>query len=217
MIFAGSNQPEFRDFDITEVTVGGNLVSVSTRTLLKTPFCTLTEFARLASAGEREVLVVPPLSGHFSILLRDLVVGILPTFRVFVMNWTNVRFVPIEHGAFGFEANISCVMKMIRQLQPRPTVIALCQGGVPALAATALLGACSDQRTHSALVLIAAPVDPLANPTRVTRLLRERTLDWFGHLDDNLLAHEIWLAARFEHNRTYVVPKPNSRREIAAL
>jgi poly(3-hydroxybutyrate) depolymerase len=68
---------------------------------------------------------------------------------------------------------------MIERLGAGLTVVALCQGGVAALAATALLAAADDPRTPSALVLMAAPIDPLANPTRVVRLLRSRPLAWF--------------------------------------
>ena len=58
-------------------------------------------------------------------------------------------------------------------------VVALCQGGVAALAATALLAHENDPRTPAALVLMAAPINPLANPTRVVRLIRARSLSWF--------------------------------------
>jgi poly(3-hydroxybutyrate) depolymerase len=77
------------------------------------------------------------------------------------------------------DANISCVQEMIGRLGPGATVVALCQGGIPALVATALLSATDDAKTPSTLVLIAAPLDPLANPTRVVRLLRSRPLSWF--------------------------------------
>ena len=178
-LFAGSDQPARRSFDIVDVAIGGNRVPIKTRDVVRTPFCALTEFARSEATALRNVLVVPPLSGHFPILLRDLVIGLLPAFRVHVTDWINARHVAVEHGDFGLQANISCVLEMIRRLGPGLTVIGLCQGGISAFAATALLGAADDRRTPTALVLIAAPIDPLANPTRVVQLLRSRSLSWF--------------------------------------
>jgi poly(3-hydroxybutyrate) depolymerase len=67
----------------------------------------------------------------------------------------------------------------MKRLAPGLTVIVLCQGGVPALAATALLARDHDPHTPAALILIAAPIDPLANPTRVVKLLRSRPVSWF--------------------------------------
>jgi len=178
ILFAGSNQPARRNFDITEVTIRGENVPVVTCDVISTSFFALKEFARADADAPRDVLVVAPLSGHFPILLRDVVVGLLPSFRVFVTDWINARYIPIEHGSFGLDANISCVVQMVRLLRPHLTVIALCQGGISALAAAALLGANDDPRTPSALVLIAAPINPLANQTRVARLLRARSLTW---------------------------------------
>jgi poly(3-hydroxybutyrate) depolymerase len=177
-LFAGSDQPARRSFEIHEVFLNGERVPVATRDVPITPFCMLVELARSDTDVRRKLLVVPPLSGHFPILLRDLIVGLIPWFRVCVADWINVRHVDIAHGTFGLEANIATVIKLVQHLGSDLTVVALCQAGVPALAAAATLAAARDGRVPSHLVLIAAPIDPLANPTRVVRLLRSRTLSW---------------------------------------
>jgi poly(3-hydroxybutyrate) depolymerase len=148
------------------------------------PFCALLEFARSdldrsEIDARPDLFVVAPLSGHFAVLLRDLVVGLVPFFRVYVTDWINVRHIPLREGSLGLDGNISYVTEMTRCLRPRPIVIGLCQGGVPALASAALLAARHDAQTPSALILMGAPVNPLANPTRVVRLIRERSLSWF--------------------------------------
>ncbi len=158
--------------------------AVSARDVVATPFCVLLEFARKhpnssAESARADLLIVAPLSGHFPILTRDLVAGLIPFFRVYVTDWINVRHVPAEEGPLGLDGNISCVTEMIRSLRPRPIVLGLCQGGIAALAATALLAARDDPRTPAALILMGAPIDPLANPTRVVGLIRERSLAWF--------------------------------------
>jgi poly(3-hydroxybutyrate) depolymerase len=49
---------------------------------------------------------------------------------------------------------------------------------MPALAATALLAKNDPALAPRTLTLIGGPVDPLANPTRVVRMLRQRSLKW---------------------------------------
>ena len=71
------------------------------------------------------------------------------------------------------------VLDTIKALPAGLNVIALCQSGVPALAATALLASDHNPRTPASLVLMGAPIDPLANPTDVAMLLRSRPLSWF--------------------------------------
>jgi poly(3-hydroxybutyrate) depolymerase len=184
LLFAGANQPARRDFGISRVRVGDVFVAVHTRETAISAFCTLTGFERSDISPQEELLVVAPLSGHFPVALRDLVLGLLPYFRIYITDWINVRHVSMEHGSFGLDDNISCVLDIVKVLRPALKIIGLCQGGVPALAATALLAGSYDLKTPSALILIAAPIDPLANPTRVAQLLRSKPLSWF---EDNLI------------------------------
>jgi poly(3-hydroxybutyrate) depolymerase len=57
--------------------------------------------------------------------------------------------------------------------------MAVCQAAVPALVATAYLSEISKPLAPRTLVLMAAPVDPSNNPTRVVRLIRARSLSWY--------------------------------------
>ena len=122
---------------------------------------------------------MPPLSGHFPVLLRDLVVGLLPTFQVFITDWVNARHVALDQGPFDLEKNISYIIEMMERLGPGLNVMALCQAALPALIATAYLSEKGEHSAPRALVLMAAPVDPVTNPTRVVRLIRARSLSWY--------------------------------------
>jgi poly(3-hydroxybutyrate) depolymerase len=126
-----------------------------------------------------KILVVAPLSGHFPILLRDLVIGLLPAFQVFITDWVNARHVALEQGPFDLQTNISYVIEMMERLGNGLNVIALCQGALPALLATAYLAEKSQESAPRTLVLVAAPVDPAENPTRVARLITARSLSWY--------------------------------------
>jgi poly(3-hydroxybutyrate) depolymerase len=126
-----------------------------------------------------KVLVVAPLSGHFPILLRDLVIGLLPAFQVFITDWVNARHVALEQGPFDLERNVSYVIEMMERLGNGLNVMALCQGALPALLATAYLAEKSQESAPRTLVLVAAPVDPAEHPTRVARLITARSLSWY--------------------------------------
>lgn len=174
-----ADQPARRSLALDGLTLPGGTAQVEGRDLSVSAFHTLVSF-RLPAAGPRPgLLVVPPLSGHFAMLMRDVVIGLLPDFDVSLLDWTNVRHVPQRCGSFGFEDNILTVERAIRRLGPGLNVLALCQGGVPALAATARLAEEAPHRAPEALVLMAAPVDPMANPTAVVRLIRRWPMLWY--------------------------------------
>ncbi|MFZ4809524.1 MAG: hypothetical protein ACOYLQ_19890 [Hyphomicrobiaceae bacterium] len=175
-MYRGADQPMRRDLGITHVAVAGRDRPVRRREMAVSPFCTLLELSAGDADPPSDILVVAPLSGHFSILLRDLVVGLLPRHRVLVTEWMNARHVALCDGVFDFEANIACIIEGLRQLRPGGSVVAVCQGGTPALAATALAAAAGGAISPAALVLIAAPIDPMANPTAVATSVRAHTL-----------------------------------------
>jgi poly(3-hydroxybutyrate) depolymerase len=166
-------------FKIPTICLNGQDLPVSEHLVAEKPFCRLLEFRHsLAGQGDK-ILVVAPLSGHFSVLLRDLVLGLLPTMRVYVTDWTNASHVPLSQGSFGFEDNIAYVVDAMRILGPRVPIIGICQSVVPVLAATAIISREESDVAPPAIVLFAGAVDPLANPTPVARFLRARYLDPF--------------------------------------
>ncbi len=178
-LYAGADQPARLSLEIDSIEFHGELVPILSRDVLQMPFCALTRLARSDGTHLPKVLVVAPLSGHFPILLRDLVVGLLPSFQVFITDWVNARHVPLEQGPFGLDENVSYIIEMMEHLGPGLNVMALCQAALPALVATAYLSETSGPSAPCILVLMAAPVDPSANPTRVVRLIRARSLSWY--------------------------------------
>ena len=113
------------------------------------------------------MLVVAPLAGAYPILFRDVVVGLLRHANVAITDWRDPYYVPKSRGEFGLAENISYVLEMIRAIGPGGHVIGICQGAVSALAATAPLSKLDEAAAPRSLTLIAGPIDPLANPTRV--------------------------------------------------
>jgi len=179
LAYAGSDQPARRSFGIDAVMIRGARHPVAARDLGGTPFCVFRELKLREGGVDADAVVVAPLSGHFPFLLRDLVIGLLPTFRVLITDWVNARHVPVDHGGFSFDANIAAIQDAVRLARSPALVIALCQGGMPALAATALLEDWDDPARPRALVLVAAPIDPAANPTRISREIASHSVGWF--------------------------------------
>lgn len=174
----GAAQPARRAFGIDAVQTGMSRVPTVQRDLYRKPFCVLTHFAREGPAPARKLLLVPPLSGHFPFLFRDLILALLPDHDVNVLEWINARHVPAAEGRFTLDSDIAETIAAIRYLGGDVHVVGICQGAISAFAAAAVMAEAGDAPPRSA-VLIAAPVDPTANPTNVVRLIRARRLQWF--------------------------------------
>lgn len=182
--FADREQPPRRPFGLAsaEVDGAGRLGELEETVVQDKPFGALVKFAGRDvrnTAGQRRTLLVAPLSGHFAFLLRDVVAGLASKSSVYVTDWVNARYTPLGAGDFGFSDNIAYVVDALREVGPGAHVIAVCQGVVPALAAVAVVSNEEPELAPASLTLVAGPVDPLANPTRVVRLLRERPLAWY--------------------------------------
>jgi poly(3-hydroxybutyrate) depolymerase len=146
--------------------------------MYRKPFCVLTHFGREGPAPARKLLLIPPLSGHFPLLFRDLILALLPEHDAHVLEWINARHVPAAQGPFTLDSDIAETVEAIRYLGGDVHIVGICQGAISALAAAAITAQTGEVPPRS-LVLIAAPVDPTANPTNVVRLIRARRLDWF--------------------------------------
>ena len=182
-----SRQPAYRDFGLERIVVDGWSRPVSMRSSPAGPFCTCREFDLDGEPADRPVVVVAaPLSGHFAFIMREVVAGLLPTHRVLVTDWTNAAHVPVSFGAFGFDDNIATIVALVRAARAGGpvTLLGICQSVVPSLAAAAILADRTPPHAPDGLVLIAGPVDPLANPTTVVDNLRQHPLAWYR---DNVL------------------------------
>ncbi|MGH7061320.1 MAG: polyhydroxyalkanoate depolymerase, partial [Stellaceae bacterium] len=105
-------------FGIDAVTIAGERVPVTEEVVASDPFCNLVHFRKEGARDEPTVLVVAPLSGHFSTLLRGTVATLLPDHNVFLTDWTNARDVPLLHGRFGFDDYVDLVIRFVRLLGP---------------------------------------------------------------------------------------------------
>jgi poly(3-hydroxybutyrate) depolymerase len=173
-------------FDVQSTTVDGVEVAVQEQVALEKPFCRLLRFKRFtdhAAVLERmkvqpTVLVVAPLSGHHSTLLRDTVNMLLRDHKVFVTDWTDARMVPLELGPFHLDDYVHYVQEFIRTIGRNVNVISVCQPTVPVLAAVSLMASAGEQ-TPPALVMMGGPIDARLSPTAVNNLAMNKSFDWF--------------------------------------
>src|SRR5919107_656301 len=166
-------------FGIPTVPVGDREVDVYERPALRTPFGTLLHFSKPSVTDQPRVLVVGPMSGHFTTLIRPTIKTLLSDHDVYVIDWHNARDIPAEHGAFGLDQYIEHVMQALRHLGPDTHVVAVCQPAVPVLAAVALLAAQDDPAQPASVTLMAGPIDTRVNPNRVNKSAADKPLSWF--------------------------------------
>jgi polyhydroxyalkanoate depolymerase len=166
-------------YGIDAVRVGERMAAVSEQDIVSTPFATLLNFAKPSVSAQPRVLVVGPMSGHFTTLIRPAIRTLLADHDVYVLDWHNARDIPREAGPFGLDEYIEHVMQALRHLGPDTHVVAVCQPAVPVLAAVSLLAAADDPAQPRSLTLMAGPVDTRINRNRMNENAESKPLSWF--------------------------------------
>jgi poly(3-hydroxybutyrate) depolymerase len=173
------------EFGIPHVSVNGKEVDVIEESALVTPFGTLLHFRKDTPVAQPRVLVVAPLSGHFSTLLRGTVQTLLPENDVYITDWHNARDVSLAHGDFGLDEYTDHIIRFLEVMGPGSHLLAVCQPCVSALAATAVMAQQDHPAQPRSLTLMAGPIDTRINPTKVNELASSRPIGWF---ERNLIA-----------------------------
>ena len=167
-------------WDFGPMDLGDREFKIIEEKVAETPFATLLRFRRSPHPVDLpKVLVLAPISGHFSTLLRPTVQTLLAEHDVYVTDWKNARDVPVAAGRFGFDEHIDHVLQFLRAVGPGTHLFAVCQPCPSAIAATAILSEDSDPATPLSLTLMAGPVDARVNPTGVSSFAATHSLDWF--------------------------------------
>ncbi len=166
-------------FGIDTIAVGNREVEVHEEAAATTPFGTLLHFKKDIATVQPRVLVVAPLSGHFSTLLRATVRTILPDHDVFITDWHNARDVPLTAGRFGMDEYTDHLIKFLETMGPGSHVLAVCQPCVAVLAAASVMAQAGNPAQPRSMTLMAGPIDTRVNPTKVNDLARKKTIEWF--------------------------------------
>ncbi len=177
------------EFGIQTVEVNGVAVSINERTEVSKPFCDLIRFKRYTDdvetlshlKGQPAVLIVAPLSGHYSTLLRDTVATMLKDHKVYITDWKNARTIPLSEGEFHLDDYVNYVQEFIRHVQAKYGnchVMSVCQPTVPVLAAVSLM-ATRGETTPLSLTMMGGPIDARKSPTAVNNLAMNKPFSWF--------------------------------------
>jgi poly(3-hydroxybutyrate) depolymerase len=166
-------------FEIDTIRVGNRLVEVREEAAFVTPFGTLLHFAKDSTVRQPKILLVAPMSGHFATLLRGTVKVLLQDHDVYVTDWHNARDVPLKDGVFGFDDYTDHVIRFLEVLGPGSHVIAVCQPAVAVLAAVSIMAQSNNRAQPRSMTLMAGPIDTRLSPTKVNKLAKEHSIDWF--------------------------------------
>ena len=170
-------------WNIESTLIGGERVPVHASAVWERPFCRLMHFERIFERRPRRpqprLLIIAPMSGHYSTLLRGTVEGFLPNHDVYITDWADARMVPLAQGSFDLDDYIDYVISMLHLLSGDVHVMAVCQPSVPVLAAVARMEADGDPYVPHSMVLTGGPIDTRVNPTAVNTLAERRGTDWF--------------------------------------
>lgn len=128
-------QPAWRDLEIGAIDLNSTTRRVQERRRILSPFAALTDLDCKGRGPLAKCLVVVPQSGHFSLILRDLIAGLLSEHDVSVLDWINARHVPLEAGEFGFDDTIATIVLALQALEGRAHLIGVCQSAIPAIIA----------------------------------------------------------------------------------
>ncbi|TNE39202.1 MAG: polyhydroxyalkanoate depolymerase, partial [Alphaproteobacteria bacterium] len=126
-------------FNITETEVDGRRVAVNEEVLHRKTFCQIKHFRRDTTREDPKLLIVAPMSGHFATLLRGTVETMIQDHDVYITDWRDAAHVPLFEGRFDLDDYIDYIRDYLNILGPDVHVMAVCQPGVPVLAAIALM------------------------------------------------------------------------------
>jgi poly(3-hydroxybutyrate) depolymerase len=172
------------EFNIFSTEVNGREIKVKQKTVISKPFCNVIHFQKQTrSLKLPKLLIVAPLSGHFATLLRKTVLGLLPTFDVYITDWIDAKHVPTSVGSFDMDDFIDYTIEFMEKLSPDLHVLAVCQPTVPVLAAISLMSSENNPNVPRSMILMGGPIDTRQSPTSVDLFAEERSLNWFkSHL-----------------------------------
>jgi poly(3-hydroxybutyrate) depolymerase len=110
---------------------------------------------------------------------------VTPDHDVYITDWHNVRDVPVNDGAFGFDDYIQHIIDFLHAIGPGAHIVAVCQPCVAALVAAAVMAQSQDRAQPRSMTLMAGPIDCRIHPTKVNELANSKPIEWF---ERNLIA-----------------------------
>jgi poly(3-hydroxybutyrate) depolymerase len=172
------------EFGIKDTDINGEKINIIQENVLYKPFCTLIHFKKAKKIKLPKLLIVAPMSGHHSTLLRNTVEGALPFFDVYITDWIDAKLVPVSSGSFNLDDYIDYCIEFMELLAPNLHVLAVCQPAVPVLAAVSIMSSEGNKHVPDSMILMGGPIDTRKSPTKVDTFAVQKSLNWF---EENLV------------------------------
>ncbi len=174
------------EFGLETTVIDGVETRIVEEIALALPFCNLLHFKRDSKAATKrndpKVLIIAPMSGHYATLLRGTVEAMLPEHDIYITDWIDGRDIPLSEGKFDLDDYADYLVDFCRVLgadSGRPSVMAVCQPGVPMLVAATLMAKNKDAFRPSSITLMGSPIDATQNPQTPNKLAMDKPLSWF--------------------------------------
>lgn len=168
------------EFGITETVIDNKTYKINEKVILDKAFCELRHFQKLGLNNESpRLLIIAPMAGHHATLLRASVKALLPYCDVYITDWKEANYVPLEVGNFDMDDFIDYIIEFLNFMGPNTHTMAVCQPTVPLLAAISLMSKANNPNTPSSMILMGGPIDVRTNPTAVDEFALSKSLEWF--------------------------------------
>jgi poly(3-hydroxybutyrate) depolymerase len=166
-------------FGIHTISLDNQTHAIEETVVHEKAFCQLRRFAKVGCKNEPRVLLVAPLSGHHSTLLRDTVKSLVQHHEVYITDWRDARIVPMSQGLFHLDDYVHYVIEYLQMLGPNVHVISVCQPTVPVMCAVSLMAANKDPMRPKSMVMMGGPIDTRVSPSSVNTYATKHTKEWF--------------------------------------
>lgn len=108
-------------------------IRLKKKSFFRKPFGQLKHFRRVGAPDAPKLLIVAPMSGHFATLLRGTAERMLPGHDVYITDWRDAKYVPVDEGHFDLDDYIDYLIEYLDVIGPGAHMIAVCQPSVPSL------------------------------------------------------------------------------------
>ncbi|MEM6812309.1 MAG: polyhydroxyalkanoate depolymerase [Pseudomonadota bacterium] len=181
-----------RPFNIHFVQYNGQKTKVSETVATDKTFMRGLDFKLVDDDGQPiernvpKILLVAPLSGHFSTLLRNTVETLLPYADVRITDWKNAQNIPASAGKFDQGDYMRHLVEEMQDMGPEMHLVAVCQPGVPAIAAISSMSEKDDPNRPLSLSVMGSPIHPSANMTQPVELAKSQPMMFFNGLCEDV-------------------------------
>lgn len=174
------HNPTDPEFNLTQTEHNGKIYSVEEDDTLHLPHATLKRFHKVGlDEHQPKVLVLAPLSGHPATLLKPTVEEMLHDHDVYIADWNDPQNVSLSDGTFDLNDYISYITKFLDHIGEGAHVVAVCQPGVPLVAALSAMEASNSPNLPISATFKGSPLDTSISPTDVNRS-PQKLVDLFG-------------------------------------